>query len=84
MKNVIAERAIHSVASRIVQKVPLRQGLISILKEFTESECSSTMNCWLIQNGMDMVHDLLNIFKGLAFSDFSFVKLDLSYRLIIL
>jgi integrase/recombinase XerD len=76
MKNVIANRVIHDGESRVAIKFPYDKELISIVKELPEARWSSTMNCWHIKDGRNVVHDLFHAFKGKAYLDYSLLKSD--------
>jgi integrase/recombinase XerD len=76
MKNVIANRVIHDGESRVALNFPYDKELISIVKDLPEARWSSTMKCWHIKDGRNVVHDLFHAFKGKAYLDYSLLKSD--------
>jgi integrase/recombinase XerD len=83
MKNVIANRVIHGGESRVTLKFPYDKELISIVKELSEARWSSTMKCWHIKDGRNVVHDLFHAFKGKAYLDYSSLKSDIKIEPVI-
>jgi integrase/recombinase XerD len=71
MKTIKAERVTHKGEKRVALKFPYDKTLISAIKKLPETRWSETMKCWHVQDRKNVVRDLLRVFKGIAFLDYS-------------
>ncbi len=71
MKRILVERVIHKGESRIALRFAWDAELIAIIKEIPGARWSQTINCWHVGETSDIFNDLLRVYSGKAFIDFS-------------
>jgi len=81
MKNIVAERVIHSGMVRVTLRFPYDSELIKITKGLPDPVWSSQMKCWHIPDSNDIIPLLLKAFYGKAYIDYSALKPNLAEKI---
>jgi integrase/recombinase XerD len=74
MQTITIEPAVHNGERRIKIVFSYDDKLISLIKKIPGSAWSRTMKCWHIPHEPNTLEDLLKLFKGIAWLDYSALK----------
>lgn len=74
MKTITIEPVLYKTENRIKLIFPYDDGLIGMVRKIPGSAWSRTMKCWHISHEPDTLDDLLKLFKGIAWLDYSALK----------
>jgi integrase/recombinase XerD len=80
MKNIIVERVIRNVGSRVSLKFSYDNELISIVKRLPDARWSASKNYWHISDSPDVISLLMKAFHGKANVDYSSIKINLAQK----
>jgi integrase/recombinase XerD len=81
MKTIVVEKVQHEGADRVALRFPYDKLLISMIKELQGAKWSSTMKYWHIPDGNEIIKVLLEKFHGIAYLDYSAMKINLAEKI---
>ena len=75
MKMVVVKRMIHNGESRLTLNFKFDPELINLVKQIEGAQWSNSNKCWYLPDSSDLLSRLFILFKGIAFLDYSDMKL---------
>ncbi len=74
MKTVVIKRALHKGLPRLFVLFDYDAELISLIKQIKGAAWSNTRKCWYVEDKEENIQELLKVFKGIAWVDYSRLK----------